>query len=215
MGGGIRNLNPGVRNLNTGSRPPAPKPVVPPTTPTPTPPAAVPATSAVTPPPAPVEQPKPVAPAATTPVNPPTPPAPAVPPPNVIPTARPGMGGVPTLGGNPQRPASLDRRPNPPPPRNMGSGPVAPRPNSGVPGGGPRPGFGGPPRPMEGTDGSSGREDEDGKKKAGVGGVIGRDSRHKGRQATGRARPSPDGRSVVIGTNGQVETIESQWGSRR
>jgi translation initiation factor IF-2 len=67
-----------------------------------------------------------------------------------------------------------------------------------------RPGH--PPRPED--------EDEE-KKKAAGSGVIGRDSRHKGRQDKGRQTgPRIDRGSVVIGAGG-VETIEQQWGSRR
>ena len=58
-------------------------------------------------------------------------------------------------------------------------------------------------------------EDEDEKKKAGV---IGRDSRHKGRGPGDRGRgpggPRVDRGSVVMGPGG-VELVEQQWGSRR
>jgi translation initiation factor IF-2 len=79
--------------------------------------------------------------------------------------------------------------------------------------GGPARGPAGPaPRGGEG----GGGEDEDEKKKAGV---IGRDSRHKGRTGGGdRGRsgggPRLDRGSVVIGSGG-VEMVEQQWGSRR
>ncbi|WP_157470238.1 translation initiation factor IF-2 [Gemmata sp. SH-PL17] len=81
------------------------------------------------------------------------------------------------------------------------------------PGGPPRPGAapGFAPRPGEGG------EDEEEKKK---GGVIGRDSRHKGRTGGGGDRgrssggPRVDRGSVVIGSGG-VEMVEQQWGSRR
>ena len=306
-GGGMRNLNAGVRNLNAPPRPLPPKPTPAAPTPAATPPAApkppAPTPAAADPVAPAAEAPKPAAVVPPPAAVPPTPPQPPAPPPNIIPTARPGMGGVPTLGGNAPRPASLDRRPNPPPPRNLGTGPVAPRPGGGMPGGGTRPGGGPPaggisprpapsgpgtsnpggpprpgvpgrppappkagtpmkltpemierlrnaqntgkkvtlndlhkptpapgtpggpprpggparpgfsistPRPMDGTDGSGGPEDEDGKKKVGPGGVIGRNDRHKSRQTAGRGRgpASPDGRSVIIGTNGQVETID-------
>jgi translation initiation factor IF-2 len=61
-------------------------------------------------------------------------------------------------------------------------------------------------------DGSS--EDEDKKKAAGV---IGRDSRHKGRSNDrGRGRGPGSGQpAVVLGPGGQVDIIEQQWGSRR
>jgi translation initiation factor IF-2 len=79
------------------------------------------------------------------------------------------------------------------------------------PGGGPtRPGPGFAPRPSDGA----GDEDEDKKKT----GVIGRDSRHKGRTAGDRGRgpggPRVDRGSIVIGSGG-VEMVEQQWGSRR
>jgi translation initiation factor IF-2 len=77
---------------------------------------------------------------------------------------------------------------------------------------------GGPPRP--GVPGRSptetAAEDDEEKKKAG--GVIGRDSRHKGRSVGDRGRqtggPRVDRGSVVIGSGG-VEMVEQQWGSRR
>ena len=56
--------------------------------------------------------------------------------------------------------------------------------------------------------------DDEEKKKAG--GVIGRDSRHKGRTDRGRGRGPGTGQpAIVIGQGGQVEIIEQQWGSRR
>ena len=68
------------------------------------------------------------------------------------------------------------------------------------------------PRRAERT--GTGGDDEDDKKK----GVIGRDSRHKGRTAGDRGRqsggPRVDRGSVVIGSGG-VEMVEQQWGSRR
>jgi translation initiation factor IF-2 len=86
--------------------------------------------------------------------------------------------------------------------RRPGEGPARP-------GGPPKPG--GPPRPV-GTGGGEAEADEDEKKKSGV---IGRDSRHKGRQDKGRQTgPRVDRGSVVIGKEG-VETIEEQFGSRR
>ncbi|QEG32407.1 Translation initiation factor IF-2 [Gemmata obscuriglobus] len=74
-------------------------------------------------------------------------------------------------------------------------------------GGAPTPGA---PRPVGGD------EEEDEKKKTGV---IGRDSRHKGRTGGGdRGRssggPRVDRGSVVLGPGG-VEIVEQQWGSRR
>jgi translation initiation factor IF-2 len=58
-------------------------------------------------------------------------------------------------------------------------------------------------------------DDEDEKKKSGPGGVIGRDSRHKGRQDKGRqSGPRVDRSSIVIGAGG-VETIDERFGSRR
>jgi translation initiation factor IF-2 len=57
-------------------------------------------------------------------------------------------------------------------------------------------------------------DDEEEKKKAG--GVIGRDSRHKGRTDRGRGRGPGSGQpAVVVGPGGQVDIIEQQWGSRR
>jgi translation initiation factor IF-2 len=71
------------------------------------------------------------------------------------------------------------------------------------------------PNPMEGgTDGSTPGGDEDDKKKGT--GVIGRDSRHKGRQGPNRGRGPGTGQpAIVVGANGQVDIIEQQWGSRR
>src|SRR5207302_1335786 len=71
---------------------------------------------------------------------------------------------------------------------------------------------GGPPRPGD----TGGGDDEEEKKKAGV---IGRDSRHKGRTGPGgrggsAGGPRVDRGSVVIGSGG-VEMVEQQWGSRR
>jgi translation initiation factor IF-2 len=76
--------------------------------------------------------------------------------------------------------------------------------------GGPARGPGGPAR------GPTDEPEDEEKKKAGV---IGRDSRHKGRTGGGdRGRQSGGGRvdrgSVVIGSGG-VEMVEQQWGSRR
>lgn len=91
-----------------------------------------------------------------------------------------------------------------------------------APGGpGARPAGDGPPRPGAprpvgpGTPGGRDEDDEE-KKKAGV---IGRDSRHKGRSGGGdRGRQTGGGRvdrgSVIIGAGG-VEMVEQQWGSRR
>jgi translation initiation factor IF-2 len=63
---------------------------------------------------------------------------------------------------------------------------------------------------------AGGDEDEDEKKKAGPGRVIGSDSRHKGRTDKGRQDgPRVDRGSVVIGSGGQVETIDERFGSRR
>src|SRR5205814_648706 len=58
--------------------------------------------------------------------------------------------------------------------------------------------------------------EDDEKKKAGPGGVIGRDSRHRGRAVGGRG-PGParvDRGSVIIGAQG-VETIDEKFGSRK
>src|SRR6185503_2105516 len=53
-------------------------------------------------------------------------------------------------------------------------------------------------------------------KKKSAGGVIGRDSRHKGRQDKGRqVGPRVDRGAVVLGPGGQVELIEQQAGSRK
>jgi len=94
----------------------------------------------------------------------------------------------------------------------------------GAPGGPPRPGGptatparaplgSGPPRPGDSSGG--GGEDDDDKKK-GPGGVIGRDSRHKGRATPNRGRgPSTGQPAVVLGPGGRVDVIEQQWGSRR
>jgi translation initiation factor IF-2 len=58
-------------------------------------------------------------------------------------------------------------------------------------------------------------EDDEEKKKAGAG-VIGRDSRHKGRQDKGRqSGPRVDRGSVILGPGGQVDIIEERGGSRR
>ena len=68
-----------------------------------------------------------------------------------------------------------------------------------------------PQTPAPGTE----EEDEE-KKKAGPGRVIGSDSRHKGRTDKGRQDgPRVDRGSVVIGSGGQVETIDERFGSRR
>jgi translation initiation factor IF-2 len=68
-----------------------------------------------------------------------------------------------------------------------------------------------PQQPAPGGD----DEDEE-KKKAGPGRVIGSDSRHKGRTDKGRQDgPRVDRGSVVIGSGGQVETIDERFGSRR
>ena len=56
-------------------------------------------------------------------------------------------------------------------------------------------------------------EDDEEKKKAG--GVIGRDSRHKGRTDRGRSRGGSGQPAVVVGPGGQVDIIEQQWGSRK
>jgi translation initiation factor IF-2 len=69
-------------------------------------------------------------------------------------------------------------------------------------------------RPQTPAPGSE-EEDEE-KKKAGPGRVIGSDSRHKGRTDKGRQDgPRVDRGSVVIGSGGQVETIDERFGSRR
>jgi translation initiation factor IF-2 len=66
--------------------------------------------------------------------------------------------------------------------------------------------------------GPAGEEDDEEKKKA-AGGVIGRDSRHRGRQGSGRGGNNNTGRvdrgAVVIGAGGTVETIEEKFGSRK
>lgn len=68
-----------------------------------------------------------------------------------------------------------------------------------------------PQQPVE-SGGEGGDDDE--KKKAG--GVIGRDSRHKGRTDRGRGRGPGSGQpAVVVGPGGQVDIIEQQWGSRK
>ena len=60
----------------------------------------------------------------------------------------------------------------------------------------------GRPQTPAATDG--GEDDDDEKKKAGPGGVIGRDSRHKGRTDKGRqVGPRVDRGSVVIGSGGR------------
>ena len=93
---------------------------------------------------------------------------------------------------------------------------------AGAPGGPGRPAGDGPARPGAprpagpGTGvGGGGGDDEDEKKKAGV---IGRDSRHKGRAGGGGDRHGGGARvdrgSVIIGAGG-VEMVEQQWGSRR
>jgi translation initiation factor IF-2 len=70
-------------------------------------------------------------------------------------------------------------------------------------------------RPQPTTEpGAEGGDDDD--KKKGAGGVIGRDSRHKGRQDKGRqGGPRVDRGNVVLGPGGQVDIIEQQAGSRR
>ena len=78
------------------------------------------------------------------------------------------------------------------------------------PGGPPRPGPGmGAPRP-------GGKEEEEEEKKK-ASGLIGRDSRHKSRQGSGRSGASGrvDRGAVVIGAGGTVETIEERFGSRK
>jgi translation initiation factor IF-2 len=65
-----------------------------------------------------------------------------------------------------------------------------------------------PPEPT-----ADGGADDEEKKKAG--GVIGRDSRHKGRTDRGRGKVGGGQPAVVIGAGGQVDIIEQQWGSRR
>lgn len=70
------------------------------------------------------------------------------------------------------------------------------------------------PAPGAGAGQSMVGDDEDDKKKKGVGGVIGRDSRHRGRQGSGRG-PGGGQPAVVLGPGGQVDIIEQQWGSRR
>lgn len=97
-----------------------------------------------------------------------------------------------------------------------------------APPGAERPGPGGPARdtrggspapagtrPPVGGRPATGEEEDDDKKK-GPGGVIGRDSRHKGRQTTGRQRgPVLDRGAVVIGADGSVELIDQSVGSRK
>jgi translation initiation factor IF-2 len=86
----------------------------------------------------------------------------------------------------------------------------------GRPGGGDR--AGAPPRPGFGPPRTGGDESDEDEKKKTAGGVIGRDSRHKGRQGAGRAAagaPRLDRGSVVIGAGGQVETIDERFGSRK
>src|SRR5262249_52809372 len=108
---------------------------------------------------------------------------------DVTPAAKPDRGGPPVARG----------------PRRDGDAPRGPatslRPDR-APGGG-HPGGGG------------GGEDDD--KKKGVGGVIGRDSRHKSRQGRhrGGSRGDPDRADVVIGADGGVDLIEQKSGSRR
>jgi translation initiation factor IF-2 len=79
-------------------------------------------------------------------------------------------------------------------------------------------GAGAPQRPgaAPGRPGKEGGDDEDEKKK-GPGGVIGRDSRHRGRQpARGSATSGRiDRGAVVIGAGGTVETIDEKFGSRK
>src|SRR6185369_6091472 len=67
------------------------------------------------------------------------------------------------------------------------------------------------------SEGGGGGDDDEEKKKTGV---IGRDSRHKGRTGGDRGRGSSSGGrvdrgSVVLGPGGNVEMVEQQWGSRR
>ena len=87
-----------------------------------------------------------------------------------------------------------------------------------VPGEG-RPGARGPvapSRPGHAPAPARGPEEDDEEKKKAAGGVIGRDSRHKGRQTPGRGRgPSTGQPAVVLGPGGKVDLIEQQWGSRR
>ena len=94
---------------------------------------------------------------------------------------------------------------------------------AGAPGGPPKPGGpatpGGPAKPgfpaRPGSEISPATADEEEEKKKGV---IGRDSRHKGRTGPGgrggSGGPRVDRGSVVIGSGG-VEMVEQQWGSRR
>ncbi len=73
-----------------------------------------------------------------------------------------------------------------------------------------------PPAPVgtPGTEGGGEGESEEDKKKGT--GVIGRDSRHKGRQDKGRqVGPRVDRGAVILGPGGNVELIEQQAGSRR
>ncbi|HEY3787888.1 MAG TPA: translation initiation factor IF-2, partial [Urbifossiella sp.] len=94
-----------------------------------------------------------------------------------------------------------------------------PQPGSGTtgrPGDQGRPGVGArpPSGPNRGPAPGPEEPDEDEKKKA-AGGVIGRDSRHRGRTG-GRGRgPSTGQPAVVVGPGGQVDIIEQQWGSRK
>ncbi|HVL12735.1 MAG TPA: translation initiation factor IF-2, partial [Gemmata sp.] len=69
-----------------------------------------------------------------------------------------------------------------------------------------------PQAPIEST--GTGEGDDDGQKKKAGGGVIGRDSRHKGRADRGRG-PGSGQPAVVLGPGGKVDIIEQQWGSRR
>lgn len=58
--------------------------------------------------------------------------------------------------------------------------------------------------------------DDDDKKAKRPGEIVGRDARHKSRQVRGGdRRPATDRAAVVIGKDGQVETIDQQFGSRR
>ena len=96
-----------------------------------------------------------------------------------------------------------------------GSGAAAP----GRPGdqGRPTPGPGVRPPAGPGRGPTNEAEDDEEKKKA-AGGVIGRDSRHKGRAGAGASRgrgPSTGQPAVVVGPGGKVDIIEQQWGSRK
>jgi len=102
----------------------------------------------------------------------------------------------------------------PPPSGDPARGPAAPgspaRPGGPAPAARPAIGFG---RPS--STGPEAEAEEDDKKK-GPGRVIGSDSRSKGRNDRGRSRsPVIDRGAVVITADGTVETVDSQFGSRK